>query len=148
MSSALRALCSALCAVEDFYDSIGGLVGYQRQCLELIVEQQAQQGAAGSGPSGPSEPSGGSTQFLVPPGIDLSGEGQSAHAAAAALAGLEAVPSLAEIYPLGGAGDRLGLACESTGESLPTAVLQYCGRSLLEALVRDLQVRAGSGGGG
>lgn len=43
---------------------------------------------------------------------------------------------MAEIYPVGGAGDRLGLVDEETGESLPTAVLPYCGRSLLEGLVR------------
>jgi hypothetical protein len=60
---------------------------------------------------------------------------------AATAAGLEAQPLLAEIYPLGGAGDRLGLCCEDTGDSLPTAVLSYCGRSLLETLVRDLQAR-------
>ena len=39
-----------------------------------------------------------------------------------------------------GAGDRLGLKCEVTGASIPTAMLPYCGRTLLEGLVRDLQV--------
>ncbi len=38
-----------------------------------------------------------------------------------------------------GAGDRLGLKCELTGESVPTAMLPYCGRSLLSGLIRDLQ---------
>lgn len=42
---------------------------------------------------------------------------------------------------LAGAGDRLGLKCEVTGEGLPVAVLPYCGRPLLESLVRDLQAR-------
>ena len=40
-----------------------------------------------------------------------------------------------------GAGDRLGLVDEATGEPLPAAVLPYGGRSLLEGLVRDLQAR-------
>lgn len=40
-----------------------------------------------------------------------------------------------------GAGDRLGLVDEETGESVPTAMLPYCGRTLLEGLVRDLQAR-------
>lgn len=47
---------------------------------------------------------------------------------------------MAEIYPLGGAGDRLGLVDEVTGECLPVAMLPYCGRTLLEGLIRDLQV--------
>lgn len=51
------------------------------------------------------------------------------------------LPRLAEIYPVGGAGDRLGLVDEATGEALPTAVLPYAGRSLLEGLVRDLEAR-------
>ena len=38
-----------------------------------------------------------------------------------------------------GAGDRLGLKCEVTGESVPTAMLPYCGRTLLSGLIRDLQ---------
>lgn len=40
-----------------------------------------------------------------------------------------------------GAGDRLGLQCDVTGDSVPTAMLPYCGRTLLEGLLRDLQVR-------
>ena len=40
-----------------------------------------------------------------------------------------------------GAGDRLGLRCEETGASVPTAMLPYCGRSLLAGMVRDLQAR-------
>ena len=41
---------------------------------------------------------------------------------------------------LSGAGDRLGLTCSVTGEGLPVAELPYCGRPLLESLIRDLQV--------
>ena len=152
MAAALRRLADALCGVEHFYDSIGGLVGYQRQCLQLICQQRqaiaAQQAEQAQHSMGASTPAGSAqrattTQFLVPEGINLADPGHSAHAAAASLAGLEALPALAEIYPLGGAGDRLGLRCEVTGECLPTAVLQYCGKSLLEVLVRDLQVRGG-----
>jgi hypothetical protein len=82
-----------------------------------------------------------STEFLVPVGLDLASPELRSEAAAAVAAGIAALPALAEVYPLGGAGDRLGLRCETSGESLPTAVLQYCGRSLLENLLRDLQVR-------
>lgn len=50
------------------------------------------------------------------------------------------MPELGEIYPLGGAGDRLDLVDADTGECLPAAMFTYCGRSLLEGLIRDLQV--------
>lgn len=50
------------------------------------------------------------------------------------------MPDLGEIYPLGGSADRLGLVDPDTGECLPAAMLPYCGRTLLEGLIRDLQV--------
>ena len=40
-----------------------------------------------------------------------------------------------------GAGDRLGLCDELTGESLPAGMLQYCGRTMIHGLLRDLQAR-------
>ncbi len=55
------------------------------------------------------------------------------------------VPRCAEAGARGagaGAGDRLGLRCDVTGDSVPTALLPYCGRTLLEGLLRDLQARA------
>ncbi|KAL4426976.1 hypothetical protein ABPG77_009537 [Micractinium sp. CCAP 211/92] len=157
VTSALAQLAGALARVEDFYDSIGGLVGYQAQCVALIA--QAQQEGQGPAPAGSSASSGeepcsggdssdsssssssDGTEFLVPVGLDLASPAAAQEAAAAVAAGIAALPRMAEVYPLGGAGDRLGLRCEATGESLPTAVLQYCGRSLLENLVRDVQAR-------
>ncbi len=135
----LDALATNLGHVEEFYDSIGGLVGYQLQCL-LLIEEHKYGGATSSiedSSEGPPE----DVEFLVPSGLDLSSEADASAAAAATARGLLGLPNMAEIYPLGGAGDRLGLCCENTGESLPTAVLPYCGRSLLEALIRDLQAR-------
>lgn len=145
----LAELAAELCLVEEFYDSLGGLLGYQRQCLQLIAEAQRAQcdppsacsSSIGGGHGMPGGSPGGSPQFLVPPGLRLSDPGHRHPAAQATLDGLAAVPAMAEIYPLGGAGDRLGLCCEETGDSLPTALLQYCGRTLLETLVRDLQAR-------
>lgn len=52
----------------------------------------------------------------------------------------QGLPELGEIYPLGGSADRLGLVDPDTGECLPAALLPYCGRTLLEGLIRDLQV--------
>ena len=53
---------------------------------------------------------------------------------------LQGLPELGEIYPFGGSADRLGLVDPDTGECLPAAMLAYCGRTLLEGLIRDLQV--------
>ncbi|KAH9767201.1 UTP--glucose-1-phosphate uridylyltransferase 3 [Citrus sinensis] len=81
-------------------------------------------------------------QFLeihVPSGLDLSQNTE--YAAQAALWGIEGLPELGEIYPLGGSADRLGLVDHETGECLPAAMLPYCGRTLLEGLIRDLQAR-------
>lgn len=52
----------------------------------------------------------------------------------------QGLPELGEIYALGGSADRLGLLDPVTGESLPAAMLPYCGRTLLEGLIRDVQV--------
>ena len=73
----------------------------------------------------------------MPLGPDLR-ENAGAFAAQAAAWGLEELPRMAEVYPLGGAGDRLGLVDEATGESLPAALLPYNGRTLIEGLLRDL----------
>lgn len=56
------------------------------------------------------------------------------------LTNFQGLPNLGEIYPLGGSADRLGLVDLETGECLPAAMLPYCGRTLLEGLIRDLQV--------
>lgn len=37
-SPALRKLAITLAAVDSFYDSIGGLLGYQRKCLQIMVD--------------------------------------------------------------------------------------------------------------
>jgi len=76
----------------------------------------------------------------VPVGPDLR-ENAGAFAARAAAWGLEELPRMAEVYPLGGAGDRLGLVDPGTGESLPAALLMYNGRTLIEGLLRDLTAR-------
>ena len=77
--------------------------------------------------------------FHVPVGPDL--VENPAFAAVSAAAGLHATSLLGELYPVGGAGDRLGLLDEATGEPLPAALLPYNGHTLLECLLRDLAAR-------
>ena len=127
-SDLLSSLLGKLELVEQFYDSIGGIVGYQLKVLQLILGDDE----AGDGDS--------EEEVLFPPGQDIS-DGTDPATVAMVEEGLRAIPDLAEVYPVGGAGDRLGLIDEATGQPLPTALLPYCGRSLLENLVRDVQAR-------
>jgi hypothetical protein len=150
----LSLLASRLCRVETFYDSMGGLPGYQLKSLQLILagnssaKQQQQEKAQQAGNAQQQQQQEGSLEdtqahvtYHVPPGLDLAGEAGSQLGVRAAAQGLLAMPYLSEILPVGGAGDRLGLRCEVTGEGLPAAMLPYCGRSMMEGLIRDLQAK-------
>jgi UTP---glucose-1-phosphate uridylyltransferase len=151
IANALVPLVRTLRNVETFYDTLGGVVGYQFAALELIHEQFG--GPPPSFMSSTNHDSTGSTDdedmmasnqetidMHRPVGPDLREDG-GAFATKAAMWGLEEMPRLAEVYPLGGAGDRLGLVDEMTGESLPAALLSYNGRTLIEGLIRDLTAR-------
>ena len=166
VSNALRALCATLKHVESFYDMLGGVVGYQFAALELIHEAHGgppattaddlQTGARTDFDDGAGETARETREgepfsetavtptptvdMHVPPGPDLR-EGGGEYARLAASWGLRELPKMAEVYPLGGAGDRLGLEDPETGESLPAALLNYNGRTLIEGLLRDLTAR-------
>ncbi len=91
--------------MESFYDSLGGLVGYQLRTLQLILgtdDASSSGGASSSAQQPPPQP----PAYLMPPGLDLSGEDDCALREVAA--GLRAMPHLAEIYPVGGAPRRPG----------------------------------------
>jgi hypothetical protein len=148
--SVLSQLAAALCRVETFYDSMGGLIGYHLKSLELILSANASAAAtaatATSAAAAAADPchledAQAHVTYHVPPGLDLAGEGGRQLGVRAAAQGLLALPYLSEILPVGGAGDRLGLKCQVTGEALPAAMLPYCGRSMMEGLVRDLQAK-------
>lgn len=96
--AAVQQLAKTLKRVEVFYDSLGGLLGYQHKCLEIMLERQ-QQGQADKLDSSntPSE-----VTFHMPQGPNLAGPNGRQLAAQSAAAGLEALPHMAEIYPLGG----------------------------------------------
>lgn len=126
----LRRLLKFLGDIEEFYDCIGGIIGYQIMALELLSASKDRMHR-------PSKDK--FVDFHVPCGLNLLEDTE--YASQAALWGIEGLPELGEIYPIGGAGDRLGLVDSDTGESLPAALLPYCGRSLLEGLIRDLQAR-------
>ncbi|KAI3908528.1 hypothetical protein MKX01_009330 [Papaver californicum] len=135
----LKELLKSLKEINQFYNCIGGIIGYQVMVLELLsastCEKKKQNWSSHLDESMKRQ----IIEIHVPSGLDLSKDTE--YASQAALWGLEGLPELGEIYPLGGAGDRLGLVDSDTGECLPTAMLPYCGRTLLEGLIRDLQAR-------
>ncbi|KAK6145538.1 hypothetical protein DH2020_022358 [Rehmannia glutinosa] len=138
-SAALRSLLKMLGEVEQFYDCIGGIIGYQMKVLELLA-QSTHEGQTINWSQQTNKLL--KCQFVEihPPSVlDLSEDTE--YASQAALWGIEGLPDLGEIYPLGGSADRLGLVDPETGECLPAAMLPYCGRTLLEGLIRDLQAR-------
>ena len=118
LKQGLDKLLETLRRVETFYDSLGGLVGYQEKSLSLVAASLVDPKASTQEPTAAAE-----TRYLVPKPVDLAAEDGREVAREATRSGLLAMPSLAEIYPVGGAGDRLGLVDEVTGECLPAAML-------------------------
>lgn len=119
-------LLAQLKSVEAFYSTLGGIIGYHATALALIQENTLR---------GKQHP-----QYLVPRSIDLT-DGSTPSVRRAVATGIRALSGMAEIYPIGGAADRLSLRDENTGTYLPAARLSFCGRNLVEHLVVDLEAR-------
>jgi len=126
----LRGLIEELLPVEMFYKEMGGIVGYHWTMLSLLS-----QASGGGGGESMVE----SRLVSSPPGVDISSE--TAQVRQFILDGIIFLPSLAEIYPVGGAADRLRFCDPQCGQPLPAAKLYFCGKTLLEGLVCDLQAR-------
>lgn len=123
-----HSLVSTLKDMEKFYDRMGGIIGYHITVLKLIDSTQS-----------PSPTPSHQSFYDEPEGLDISKD--SSEGDQVVRWGIESLHELAEIYPLGGAGDRLHLQDEISGEFLPAAQLPFCGRTLLEGMIRDLQGR-------
>lgn len=123
--SRMHSMLDHLIELEISYSFMGGIIGYLLIVLRLMQEQET--------------PQANYNHYIHPEGIHLN-EGQS-EVRQAIRWGIEAMCCIGEIYPVGGAGDRLDLHDELTGHPLPAAVLPFLGRSLVENLVRDLQAR-------
>jgi hypothetical protein len=118
-------LIQELTAIEKFYATIGGIVGYQARMLQLLSSE-------------PSQNCPKKADYLPAVGVDIS---QEHKIKSQILQGLHHLPSMAEIYPLGGAADRLRLHDERTGKPLPAACLPFLGKTLLEGMIADLQAK-------
>jgi len=125
-TSSLDELATALLTVEEFYSEVGGLIGYQKQVLKILK-------------GGFENEKDFSISFHRPDGIDIREESKEVHRAI--YEGIKRLPELAEIYPVGGAADRLKLRDPSTDDARPAAGLTFSGKLLLERLIIDLQAR-------
>lgn len=97
-------LAENLVKVQNFYDALGGIVGYQLKCLQLICDAKEEKYASSidSGSDAASASDGTSVEYLEPQGPNFQGHEGRAEAQKAAGDGLRALPGLAEVYPLGG----------------------------------------------
>ncbi len=117
-------LLTKLIAIDHFYREMGGITGYQAKILQLLRQEGQEVVPA---------------RYHAPSFIDIAEE--TADVREAIDWGIDGLAEVAEIYPLGGAADRLHLVEEATGLELPAAKLPFAGRTLLEHLIRDLQAR-------
>lgn len=95
----LNVMLSNLVRLEKFYNSLGGLIGYQLKSLELIrsgdMKREASEGCSAKD---------GDVDYLMPTCLDISDE-KSPKVQEAIAYGVKAVPTMAEVYPLGGERD-------------------------------------------
>ncbi|MEC7838550.1 MAG: UTP--glucose-1-phosphate uridylyltransferase [Chlamydiota bacterium] len=124
----LKNIVNVLCKIEKFYDTLGGIIGYHRIVLVKILDELK-----------PSAPKKSEEVYHQAHPFDILHPTQAVLRAIKTC--LENLPSFGEMYPIGGAGDRLQLRDQETGKLLPAAMLRFCGRTLLEGLIRDIQAR-------
>ncbi|MBA3237200.1 MAG: UTP--glucose-1-phosphate uridylyltransferase [Parachlamydiaceae bacterium] len=129
----LKHLLKPFLDVEHHYAFMGGLAGYYHEVIKLIEKNQKPLIFNSTSKLTPIP------SLKKPPGLDLSVENKQT--LLALRMGIESLPCIAEICPIGGAGDRLNLKDEITQEPLPAAILHMGGFSLLEGLIRDLQAQ-------
>lgn len=120
----LELLIDELLLIEKFYREIGGIIGYHISCLSLLKQKSAREKRG---------------IYHRPKAKDISKctPAVSKHIVSA----LRNLPLLAEMYPVGGAADRLSLRDEETGAFQIAATLEFAEKSLLERLIEDLQAR-------
>jgi UTP---glucose-1-phosphate uridylyltransferase len=114
-------------AAETFYKPLGGIIGYHKKVLELVEAQLEK------------KPIEEDVSYSAPPVFDVRTEKNAENTYIRQ--GIEALPQMAELYAVGGAGDRLQLIDEKTRQPLPAARLEFLAKTLFELLVADLEAR-------
>lgn len=122
----MRALLEELLPVERFYREIGGLVGYHVLLMQQLDKKPVEKTCV-------------DMAYRRPDGVGLFE--LNSEVKRYVYAGIASLPYLAEVYPVGGAADRLRLQDPHTKTPLPAARLQFCGKTLLEWMIQDLQAR-------
>ncbi|MCI0382245.1 MAG: UTP--glucose-1-phosphate uridylyltransferase [Chlamydiae bacterium] len=114
-----------LLVVESFYRSLGGIIGYHCITLQLMKEKDKLL----------------QTDCTYHPfqGIDITKKNKKI--SKYLIQAIKELDQIAEIYPVGGAADRLQLFDVKTKLPLPAARLLFLGKTLIERLVCDLQAR-------
>lgn len=122
----IEKLLDELLEIDRFYHEIGGLVGYHLTILKFLEGPKKQENEV-------------KQKFFPPSFIDISKEDE--HVRQMILWGIEHLPEISELYPLGGAADRLHLQDPVSKAELPAAKLAFGGKTLLEWLIQDLQAK-------
>jgi hypothetical protein len=121
-----KKLLDTLQLVESFYREMGGIVGYHHTLLQFLCQPKRRFPVDRS-------------QYHAPLGVDLAEPSQNLNELI--YHSLEEMHKLAEMYPVGGAADRLRLHDPETGTPIPAAMLSFNGQTLLGKLIQDLQAR-------
>lgn len=134
----LRAMLEDLFPVEAFYKEIGGVVGYHWTMFSFLSSDEVKADPQGFGTAQNLEVCSREV-YHRPPGIDITLETDDVRCYI--LQGIVSLPLMGEIYPVGGAADRLNFCDPQSGQALPAARLAFNGHTLLEGLIRDVQAR-------
>ena len=121
----MQLLMDLLHPIEKFYSVIGGIVGYHLTMLQFLCRPERRFEAS-------------EVKYHSPHGKDLS---QPSLQREAVYWAVEKMEETCEIYPVGGAADRLRLCDLKTGSPLPAAKLVFQGKTLMDRLMEDLQAR-------
>jgi len=115
-----------LVVLEEFYKEIGGIVGYHLALVQFLCSPQRRF---------PLD----KVRYHAPVGYDLSSPGYDVKEAI--YHAIDKMDGISEMYPVGGAADRLKLQDPSTKECLPAALLVFLGKTMLEHLLDDVKAR-------
>lgn len=121
-------LIKTLYEVENFYNTLGGIIGYHRTVISMLLQKK-----------NTSEKNSIPEKYFAPPVIDI--RKLNIDVRKAIRIGIDNIATCGELYAIGGAGDRLQLKNEVTGECLPAALLPFLGRNLLFGLIRDVEAK-------
>lgn len=122
--TALEDTINYLVEFENNHKDLNGIIGYHLKFLKCLHNQGSEIDKTNT--------------FKHPPLVDISKN--SPEVRLAIRQAIDSLTILSEIYPVGGAGDRLNLI-NHNGLPLPVALLRFNGFSLLEGLIRDLQAK-------